>query len=92
VQRRVEWTKGALSQLEKAIGHIAKDNAPAADRLESNVFYHSDLLGEFSAIGRPGRAKGTRELVIHPNYLLIYKVTPQTIRIVRFLHARQQYP
>nr|WP_310053309.1 type II toxin-antitoxin system RelE/ParE family toxin [Pseudomonas fluorescens] len=40
---------------------------------------------------RSGRVPGTREMVIHPNYLLVYRVNGG-IQILRVLHARQKYP
>jgi toxin ParE1/3/4 len=40
---------------------------------------------------RPGRDPGTREAVVHPNYLIIYRVG-DVIEILAVLHARQQYP
>ena len=33
----------------------------------------------------------TREIVVHPNYLVVYRVTDR-IEIVTVLHARQEYP
>ena len=43
-------------------------------------------------IGRIGRAPGTRELIAHPNYLVIYRVLPDAIDVADVVHARQQYP
>ncbi|MDV3455407.1 type II toxin-antitoxin system RelE/ParE family toxin [Sphingomonas sp. HF-S4] len=40
---------------------------------------------------RPGRVAGTREAVVHPNYILIYRVS-EIIEIVAVIHARQRYP
>jgi len=40
---------------------------------------------------RPGRIPGTREAVVHPNYLLVYAVG-EGIDLLAVLHARQQYP
>ena len=36
-----------------------------------------------------GRA---RELVAHPNYIVVYRVTDDAIEIVNVVHARQKYP
>ncbi len=57
-------------------------------RIESSV----RPLAEHPYLFRPGRVPGTRELVAHPNYIVIYRVTPEHVEIVRVLHARQQYP
>jgi toxin ParE1/3/4 len=41
---------------------------------------------------RPGRADGTREAVVHPNYLLIYRIVLDMVEIVTVVHARRDYP
>nr|WP_259640053.1 type II toxin-antitoxin system RelE/ParE family toxin [Pseudomonas syringae] len=43
-------------------------------------------------IHRPGRVPGTREAVVHPNYLVVYRVGTERISILDVLHARQEYP
>ncbi|MED7666620.1 type II toxin-antitoxin system RelE/ParE family toxin [Pseudomonas moraviensis subsp. stanleyae] len=40
---------------------------------------------------RKGRSPGTREIVVHPNYVVIYEVTDR-IEILSVLHTRQEYP
>ena len=47
---------------------------------------------QFPELGRRGRVARTRELVVHPNYIVIYAVRRHTIDVIRFLHARQHYP
>nr|WP_314728017.1 type II toxin-antitoxin system RelE/ParE family toxin [Serratia quinivorans] len=42
--------------------------------------------------GKPGRASGTRELVIHHSYLLIYELTNGLLIILAVVHARRQWP
>ncbi|MFC3441026.1 type II toxin-antitoxin system RelE/ParE family toxin [Sphingobium rhizovicinum] len=42
--------------------------------------------------GRPGRVTGTRELIVHRNYMLIYDVVGDVVRILRILHTRRQWP
>lgn len=41
---------------------------------------------------RAGRTPDTREAIVHPNYLLVFQVADDHIRVLRVLHARQRYP
>jgi toxin ParE1/3/4 len=90
--RDLIWLPDALQQLERIVDYIAERNYAAAARMDSNVRHHIDLLKSHSFIGRPGRVEGTRELIIHPNYIVIYEVNEKVIRILRVLHAHQEYP
>jgi plasmid stabilization system protein ParE len=36
--------------------------------------------------------KGTRELVVRPNYVMVYRVLPDAVEFLRVLHATQQWP
>jgi len=38
------------------------------------------------------RIPGLREIVAHPNYIVLYRVAAERIEIVTIVHARQQYP
>ena len=42
-------------------------------------------------MGRKGRQAGTRELVAHPNYIVVYDVTGDMVRVLRVLHAARQW-
>lgn len=41
---------------------------------------------------KAGRVKGTREIVVRPNYVLVYRVAGNVIEVLRVLHAAQQWP
>lgn len=45
-------------------------------------------------LGRPGRLENTRELVVHPNYIVFYRVreAARLIQILRVKHAARQWP
>ncbi len=49
-------------------------------------------LAKHPFLFRRGRVPDTRELVAHPSYVVVYRVTADQIEIVNVLHARQQYP
>ncbi|WP_319941302.1 type II toxin-antitoxin system RelE/ParE family toxin [Halomonas hibernica] len=38
------------------------------------------------------RVSDTREIGVHPNYLVIYRIATDHITIVNVLHTRQKYP
>ena len=59
------------------------------DEIEEQIF----LLTSYPKIGRPGRVKGTRELVIvRTPYIAAYRIKGKTIQILRMLHGAQQWP
>jgi plasmid stabilization system protein ParE len=41
---------------------------------------------------RTGRLPGTREIVAHPNYIVVYRVLIDRIVVEAVIHARQKYP
>jgi toxin ParE1/3/4 len=90
--RRLIWQPKARAQLKAIILYIADRNYPAATRLEASILHHVDHLRALPFIGRAGKLAGTRELVVHPNYILIYRVGEDVVEIIRVLHAHQQYP
>ena len=86
------WQPKSRTQLKGIILYIADRNYSAAIRLESSILHYVDHLRALPFIGRPGKVAGTRELVVHPNYILIYRVGEEAVEIIRVLHAHQQYP
>lgn len=88
---RVEWRPQALESLEQIAGYLAERNPYAAERIQGDIEATAEALPQHPYIHRPGRVPGTREAVVHPNYILIYRVT-HCIDVVDVLHARQEYP
>ena len=41
---------------------------------------------------RAGRIEGTREMVVRPNYLVVYRETETIVTILRVLHTARQWP
>jgi len=90
---RPRWTPRALAALARIHGHIAADNPTAADVLRDRaVAYVETMLMAYPLIGRPGRIGGTRESVIHPSYILVYRVTADGVEILTLRHVAQKWP
>jgi len=86
------WLEPALEQLETILDYIAERNAAAAERLQAAIEACAEGLADRPFLYRPGRVSGTREAVVHPNYILVYRVTADAVEIVNLVHARQEYP
>jgi addiction module RelE/StbE family toxin len=89
---KLVWRPSALSDLETIISYIADRNLPAAMRLHEAIDACAEGLRDHPFLYRPGRVDGTREAVVHPNYILIYEVRDEEVTITSVVHARQQYP
>lgn len=86
------WEPEAADQLDKIIDYIGARHFAAAERMERAFHDRLEMACKFPEVGRPGRVPGTREIVVHPNYLAIYQVTATAIDVLRVLHARRRYP
>jgi len=90
--RTLRWEAEARHQYRDTLTYIASHDVAAAERLRGSIDAKLELLARFAEIGRPGRIRRTRELIVHPNYIIIYTIRRNSIDIIRFLHARQLYP
>lgn len=88
----VVWDDEAEADLITILDYIGPRNKAAADRLYAAIRYTADKLPNHPYAHRPGRKPGTREAVVHPNYILIYRVAAQAIEVLALIHSRQQYP
>lgn len=88
----VEWRPQALNALEKITAYLSERNPYAAEKLQSAIEKTVEALPQHPYLYRLGRVPGTREAVVHPNYLLVYRIASDHIAILDVLHARQEYP
>ena len=86
------WTWEAASDREAIYNYIEADNPRAALELDEQFSRRAGQLLSHPMIGRVGKVPSTRELVVRPNYILVYDMHGETIRILRVLHAAQQWP
>lgn len=86
------WTPEATQDRDEIYDYIEADNPAAALALDELFAEKAGRLLDHPGLGRPGRIIGTRELVAHRNYILVYDVTADTVRVLRVLHAARQWP
>lgn len=86
------WLSSARSDLAEIISYIANEDPQAARRLKGRLESAVLPLAEHPYLYRHGRVPGTREVIAHPNYILVYRVASEQIEVVNVLHARQEYP
>ena len=86
------WKRQARNDLIKIVEYISQDNPDAAEKLANNIEVKAEKLLKHPNLFRAGRKRGTRELVAHENYLVIYRVQGDTVEILRVKHVAQQWP
>ena len=81
------WTPEALADRLAIYDHIEADDPGAALSLDEQFSAAAQRLADYPYLGRPGRVAFTRELVAHQNYVLVYDMGDDKIRVLRVLHV-----
>jgi toxin ParE1/3/4 len=89
----VRWSPEAAADFATIVEYIRNQNPSAAERVARTIYEGVASLTSFLMQGRPGRTKGTRELVFSPlPYVVVYRVKDEAIEIARVLHGAQRWP
>ena len=88
----LRWTRKALENLAQIAAYIGQDNPVRARSFVGEIKEKTELLVAFPALGRPGRVPGTRELVVHENYVVPYRVKADMVQIIRVQHVARLWP
>ena len=88
---KVKWLRKALYNLQVIYKYIAKDNSEFALKVVIKIRGSVNQLEDFPLMGRIGRVKETREIVINP-YFVIYRVNGNFVEILRILHSARKFP
>lgn len=90
---KIEWGLLAIADRETIFEYIVRDSPPSAVRIDKFIETQVELLASSPELGRPGRIMGTRELVVsHTPYIVAYRITSKSVRILRVLHGAQAWP
>lgn len=90
---RVKWLRRALRNVEQVSEYIARDNPVAATNTVEKIRLAVARLQDYPHLGRPGRVRGTRELVIlNAPYLVVYRLRGEAVEVLRVFHAARRWP
>jgi toxin ParE1/3/4 len=82
-----------LADVSRIVRYIAAENPVAARQIGRELLLAGDSLAILPRRGRPGRLAGTRELVVMPPYLIVYRVSgADAVTILRIWNAAQDRP
>ncbi|MGU8082973.1 type II toxin-antitoxin system RelE/ParE family toxin [Burkholderia pyrrocinia] len=90
----LHWHPKAREDRAAIMDYIGRDDPLAALELDERLEERAAALPARAELYRQGRVAGTRELVVAPNYVLVYRIRPadNIVEILRVLHARRQWP
>ncbi|MCA8002237.1 MULTISPECIES: type II toxin-antitoxin system RelE/ParE family toxin [Burkholderia] len=90
----LHWHPKACEDRAAIMDYIGRHDPLAALELDERLEERAAALPARAELYRQGRVAGTRELVVAPNYVLVYRIRPadNIVEILRVLHARRQWP
>jgi len=91
---KVRWTSQAELDRADILAYIADDNVRAAIAMDELFGSAAARLADFPLLGKPGQIAGTRELIAHENYRLIYEVADadDTAWVLALIHTARRWP
>ena len=90
---QVKWTSKALQDLETILQYISQEDPDTATSVAQRLWDHAKALESFPRLGKPGRLKNTRELIITDlPYIVPYILENEQVIILRVLHQAMKWP
>lgn len=87
------WTKLALQDLLQVRDYISADHPEAAATILKKIEKAVENLNSYQNLGRLGRVKGTRELVVVGTpFLVPYRIKKDRIEILAVIHSARRWP
>jgi addiction module RelE/StbE family toxin len=89
----IVWRRQAVDDLRALQAYIGKDDPRAAARIARRVRSAVEILAAQPRMGRVGRVKGTRELIVAGTpYIVPYRLRANEVQILRVYHAARRWP
>lgn len=89
---KVRWMAAARQDRTDIVDYIAVEDLHAALKMDELFSDAANRLAAHPKLGREGKIPGTRELIPHPSYRLVYEIDGDTIWVLTLIHAARLWP
>ncbi|MHB1531196.1 type II toxin-antitoxin system RelE/ParE family toxin [Acidithiobacillus sp.] len=89
---RLVWTEPAIADRIAIYDYFEVENPRTAAEMDERFMDAAERLRAYPEMGHPGRIPGTRELVAHRRYFLLYEIAGDTAYILAIVHTSRQWP
>lgn len=89
---KVVWTPDAELDRLDIWNYIAGENPAAAIHLDELFSEAATRLASHPMMGRTGEISGTRELIPHESYRLVYEIEGETVWVLALVHTARLWP
>jgi toxin ParE1/3/4 len=89
---KVRWTPEAKRDRFNILDYIAEDSSRAADQMDELFGAAAIRLANHAHLGRMGKVPGTRELIVHENYRLVYEIEGDVVWLLALVHTSRRWP
>ncbi|MEB0139181.1 MULTISPECIES: type II toxin-antitoxin system RelE/ParE family toxin [unclassified Undibacterium] len=89
---RLVWTPEALLDRDDIWDYISADNPRAAARMDELFSDVAARLVHHPQLGRAGKIPGTREVIAHESYRLVYEISDETVWVLALVHTARLWP
>ena len=89
---KINWTKEAAQDRADIWDYLHSANPKAAIEMDTHFSEAISRLGQYPESGPEGLIAGTRELIPHSSYRIVYEQRPDTLWILALVHTSRQWP
>ncbi|MDO9617705.1 MAG: type II toxin-antitoxin system RelE/ParE family toxin [Pseudomonas sp.] len=89
---KVIWAPEALQDRLDIWEYIATESPSAAVHMDKLFSAAASTPADFPQKGRLGSVAGTRELIPHENYRLVYQAETDAVWILALVHVARMWP
>ena len=89
----VLWSASSVRHLQQVVDYLQGESSGGAIIVRRRILQTARRAGQMPFSGRVGRIDGTREAVVpRTPYIVVYRVSAQTVEIVGIWHAARLWP